>query len=778
MTVITFEQRLLNTPGISYPGFADSADRVREVHGRKTQLIDLHAKDLISITSVHGGESAFIVAVDEKGNSSGALLGIADQDHALDAEAILKNVDASEFDNWVGRTNISTADLAFCRLFASDTEAGTTITLQAQTRCEVWILVPVMPEFVSEGGGNTVSIKWAPRIDDDQASLPTALAKVDREFTVPRATATAYEVKRGEYIQIIDVEGRQCSDFIAFSKAALEQGKERFIDSTTTRSMVGSAYPQPGLFDKFYDQDMQPLLAVVQDTVGRHDTFALACTARGYETRGFPGHINCSDNISHAVKPYGVQARPAWPAVNLFFNTWITPHDNHLQSDEAWSRPGDYVVMQALTDLLCVSTACPDDIDPINGWNPTDIHVRVYSANANIPKSVAHRPYPESDSIMTENSAFHSRTAELAKSFQVARDLWLPSSYDASGAIEEYWACREKVTVQDMSSLRKFDVMGPDAERLLQLCLSKNVAKLSVNRGLYALMLADTGAVMDDGTLFRLAPELFRWCCGSDQSGKQLRKIAEENQLKVWVKSIWSAMPNLAVQGPKSRDLLSKILFTDEHHPDLANVKWFGFTIGRLFDREGATMMVTRTGFTGELGYEIFCHHNNATEIWDAIMQAGEEFGIMPMGSDALAMIRIEAGLMIAGAEFTPDVDALEAGLDFAIDLDKSEFVGLPAILRNKTAQRRKLVGLHLMSGEVPVHGDPIYVGQQQIGVVTSATYSPMLEKPIAMARVAIEHCEQGSVLEIGKLDGQMKRLSAHVVSIPFFDPRRERARV
>jgi len=104
---------------------------------------------------------------------------------------------------------------------------------------------------------------------------------------------------------------------------SLNDGLERYIDSTATRSMIRGAYPIPGLFDKFYDQDLRPLLKLKQDTVGRHDTFALACTARGYEERGFFGHLNCSDNISHAYSPYGIAQRPAWPAINFFFNSWI-----------------------------------------------------------------------------------------------------------------------------------------------------------------------------------------------------------------------------------------------------------------------------------------------------------------------------------------------------------------------------------------------------------------------------------------------------------------------
>ncbi len=544
-----------------------------------------------------------------------------------------------------------------------------------------------------------------------------------------------------------------------------------------TRTLAGGAYPLPGLYDKFYDQDMRPLLAVVQDTVGRHDTFALACTARGYEERGYPGHVNCSDNISDALDPYGVSRKAAWPAINFFFNSWILPGDNRLRSDEAWSRPGDHVVMQALDDLVCVSTACPDDVDPINGWNPTDIHVRVYRPEKPIRRAVAHRPFAENEAVMTAQSAFHERTSELTHSFHVARDLWLPTSYEATRAIEEYWACREAVTVQDMSSLRKYDIAGPDAERLLDLCLSRDVTRLSMNRGTYALMTTASGGVIDDGTLFRLEPESFRWCCGTEESARQLKTVAEDRGYKAWIRSHWSSMPNLAVQGPHSRELLSRIVFTQPAHPKLENLKWFGFTIARIQDREGQPFMLTRTGFTGELGYEIFCNQADAVAIWDAVMTAGEDLGVIPMGSEALEMLRIEAGLMVSGSEFGPDVDAFEAGLGFAVDLNKDDFIGREALVRNSRSPRKKTVGLVLEGSESPSHGDPVFDGHIPVGVVTSATPSPTLKRPIALARLNIEQSQTGQVLEVGRLDGRMKRLSATVCDVPFYDPKRERVR-
>ena len=269
-------------------------------------------------------------------------------------------------------------------------------------------------------------------------------------------------------MQVIDVQGQQCSDFMAFRTDGLMKGLEQRIDSTVTRTLVSGAYPTPGMFDKFYDSEMCPLLNVVQDTVGRHDTFALACTARGYEERGFPGHINCSDNISNAIESYGVKRRNAWPAVNFFFNSWIDHSDNHIQSEESWSRAGDYIALKAMDDLVCVSTACPDDIDPINGWNPTDIHIRIYKSDEPIKRSIGYREKENAILSISEESAFQGCTEKLTQQFASARDLWAPISYPSLGTLGEYWACRNNVTLQDMSGLRKYDIVGPDAEKLLQ----------------------------------------------------------------------------------------------------------------------------------------------------------------------------------------------------------------------------------------------------------------------------------------------------------------------
>ena len=759
-----------------YRGLRESGRNRIEVLWGEAGRIHAPAHSVVSVTNIDGATPCWVSALaeDERNFSTSAI--------ELPAGAGTRP-DSGAFDSRMMTALASNRDACLesgsaYRLFDGTTRPGEVFVTRMRRTAELFVFMETSDAFVASGGGGRFAVEVRPLANScpDQF-LPEPLGKIVDEIRVERCTARAYELRKGQFVQIIDVEGQQCSDFMAMRSDGLDDGIERYIDSTVSRTMARSAYPTPGLHDKFYDQDIRPLLAVRQDTVGRHDTFALACTSRGYEERGFPGHVNCSDNISAVFTPYGIRPRKAWPAINFFFNSWINWEEHGISTDEAWSRPGDYVLLHALTDLVCVSTACPDDVDPINGWNPTDVHVRICEEESPISHSVAWRSQPEDSAKMTRHSPFHPRTSGLTSSYQAARDLWMPTRYDATGAVEEYWACRNAATLQDMSGLRKFDIVGPDSEELLQACLTRDISKLSLHRGLYALVCDERGSVLDDGTLFRLEQTAFRWCCGSDDSALHLREQAERSGLNARILSLGHKLSNLAIQGPRSRDILRDVVFTQPTRPSLDNLKWFGFTIARLNDRDGPVFMLSRTGFTGELGYEIFCDENDALDIWDGLMSAGERYGLAPMGGEALSMLRLEAGLMIAGAEFGPDSDAMESGLGFAVDFGKGDFIGRAALERNAAAPRRKLVGLVCSGNEAPLHGDGVFVGRERVGIVTSACYSPRMGRSIAMARLAVENAARGSRLEVGKLDGHMKRLSCTVADLPFIDPERKKPR-
>jgi aminomethyltransferase len=542
---------------------------------------------------------------------------------------------------------------------------------------------------------------------------------------------------------------------------------------------MGNAYPQPGLYGKFYDPDAQPLVDIVRDTVGRHDTFGLACNAKYYEDMGYPGHVNCTDNFNAQLGGYGIAPRAGWPALNLFYNTDFDA-DHQLVFDEPWSRPGDYVLMRAATDLVCASSACPDDIDPANAWVPTDVHVRVYDARRTFSMAIAHRVTPESEATLTRDTGFAPKIKALTRQLTEYRGYWLPSSFDNRGPTEEYWACRERAAVMDLSPLRKFEVLGPDAEALLQATLTRNIRKLSHGQVVYSAMCNETGGMIDDCTVFRLGDTNFRFVGGDEYDGVWLREQAARLGLdRVWVKNSTDQLHNIAVQGPASRELLSSIIWTPGTQTAFTDLTWFRFAIGRIGDHNGIPLLISRTGYSGELGYELWVHPSDAPALWDAVLAAGEPHGLVPLGLEALDMLRIEAGLVFAGYDFDDQVDPFEAGIGFTVPLKTKEddFVGREALLARKAHPQRTLVGLELAGNEPAAHGDCVHVGRSQVGVVTSATRSPVLRKNIALCRLAVQYAELGTQVEVGKLDGHQKRIPATVVRFPFYDPDKTKPR-
>src|SRR5690606_5875364 len=271
------------------------------------------------------------------------------------------------------------------------------------------------------------------------------------------------------------------------------------------------------------------------------------------------------------------------------------------------------------------------------------------------------------------------------------------------------------------------------------------------------------GGMIDDGTLFRLGPDNFRWIGGDAYGGRWLREQAAALGLRAWVRSSTDQLHNVAVQGPLSRDILKQVVWTPPAQPTLEELGWFRFLVGRIGGFDGAPIVVSRTGYTGELGYEVFCHPKDAVTVFDAIWQAGEPHGLTPFGLEALDMVRIEAGLVFAGYEFCDQTDPFEAGIGFTVPLrtKTDDFIGREALVRRSEHPQRKLVGLDIDANDAVGHGDCVHVGRAQVGVVTSAMRSPLLGRTIALARVDVIHADIGTEVEVGKLDGHQKRLPA-----------------
>ncbi len=417
--------------------------------------------DRITVTDVDGGQPAEVTVLGPDGADAPEAIGAVADAPATVLRSLLTSsaTGATEVIGDLAARGLNPTEAMAVRLFDAWGPAGAATTFVADRTVVLVVAAPAGRLVDGDPPPSDLLVevrRTTPRLHE-QMELPPPLAEPRLDLRIDRSTALSYEVREGEYVQIIDVEGRQCSDFLAFHRRKLEdQDLERGLDATVTRTLMGTAYPTPGLWGKFYDADMDALVEVVRDTVGRHDTFALACNAKYYEDMGYPGHVNCTDNFNEALVPFEIRRRPGWPALNLFFNTSFSA-DNVLVSDEPWSRPGDYVLLRAMTDLVCASSACPDDIDPANGWDPTDVHVRVYAPDERFSAAIAHRVTPTSPPRLTTDTGFRPRWGELTRNITEYAGYWLPNRFDGEGAIAEYWACREKAAVMDLSPLRKFE---------------------------------------------------------------------------------------------------------------------------------------------------------------------------------------------------------------------------------------------------------------------------------------------------------------------------------
>ncbi|MEP6893430.1 MAG: DUF1989 domain-containing protein [Gaiellaceae bacterium] len=771
-------------PRLLVPGLVpvDPSRETYRVRRGSATVVALEPDDRLTVRDLAGGQRGEITVFAPGGGEDYSAIGASPDGIAT----VLRSLAGSSADD--ARAIVSAlashgadpSGAAAVELFGPSSEPGSEATFRADRPGVVVVGAPDGTPVVEGGVPGSdlqLEVRRATPHSDLEPTLPEPLAEPRLDFQIDRATALAYEVKAGEYIQVIDVRGRQCSDFLAFHAGKLQDGRERGLDSTTTRSLMGNAYPQPGLHGKFYDQDQEPLVEVVRDTVGRHDTFGLACTAKYYEDMGYFGHVNCSENFNRQLTPYTIEPRKGWPALNLFFNTSFD-RNNLLITDEPWSRPGDYVLFRAFSDLVCLSSACPDDIDAANAWNPTEVHVRVYPAKERFSTAIAHRVTPDADAKLTKESGFHPRTSQLTSRFVDYNGYWLPTSYDNLGAVAEYWACREKAAVMDLSPLRKVEILGPDAEALLQATMTRDIRRLADGQVVYTAVCNDAGGMIDDGTVFRLGADNFRFIGASDYDGVWLREQAKRLELRAWVKDSTDDLHNISIQGPASRDILSQIVWTAPAQTPFAELRWFRFSVARLGGPQGIPLIASRTGYSGELGYELFCHPKDAPAVWDAVLEAGSPSGLVPLGLEALDMLRIEAGLVFAGYEFDDQTDPFEAGIGFTVTAGKEDdFVGKEALAERREHRQRGLVGLELEGNETAGHGDCVHVGRPQVGVVTSGTRSPVLKKNVALCRMNVRYAELGTEVEVGKLDGHQKRIPATVVRFPFYDPDKTRPR-
>jgi aminomethyltransferase len=391
-------------------------------------------------------------------------------------------------------------------------------------------------------------------------------------------------------------------------------------------------------------------------------------------------------------------------------------------------------------------------------------------------------------------TAVHERTLRLCESLSFRE--W--SGYYAVSVYEthhehEYNAIRNSAALIDLSPLFKYLVTGTDAARLLDRVISRDVRKLAVGQVFYAAWCDERGKVIDDGTVQRLGETVYRMTA-ADPNLRWLRQNAAG--MDVSIEDVSDRVAALALQGPTSGKLLKAIA-----DADIENLRYFRVTRGGI---AGVPVEISRTGYTGDLGFEIWIPWNEAVKVWDALMDGGRRFDIHPVGMIALDVARIEAGLILIEVDYVSSRKALiedqkytpfEIGLGRLVHLDKDHFVGRSALVEeSRRGPRRRLVGLEIdwtdvekrfeesgLSPQVPGTASrvavPVYDGRGQVGKATSTTWSPVLKKMIALASVTPSHAENGTSLSMElTVEAVRKTVGATVVALPFFNPPRKTA--
>jgi aminomethyltransferase len=394
-------------------------------------------------------------------------------------------------------------------------------------------------------------------------------------------------------------------------------------------------------------------------------------------------------------------------------------------------------------------------------------------------------------------TAFHARTFGLNQ-----KHVWEDwSGYFAASTYAdyhdiEYNAIREAVAAIDVSPLFKYIVSGPDAVRLIDRVITRDATRLQVNQVYYTPWCDERGKVVDDGTLTRLDESTYRWTAAEPN----LRWFdMNATGLDVRIEDVSEELAALALQGPRSRDLLEAV--TGEDWSEVNYYRRRPTRIGR-FDVD-----VTRTGYTGDLGYELWVAPDRAIDLWDVLFDVGGAYGIRPVGTRGMDVARVEAGLILIDVEYVgvrkaisaeQEYSPFEIGLGRLVNLkpDSADYVG-KAALRAEDAgggPSRRLVGLeydwegierayaaHALPAtllpEVTAEPVPLYRNRRRVGKVTSSTWSPLLKRMIALASVGKEHAEPGTVLETEwTVEGYRHRIRAKVVPLPFLDLPRKRA--
>ena len=395
---------------------------------------------------------------------------------------------------------------------------------------------------------------------------------------------------------------------------------------------------------------------------------------------------------------------------------------------------------------------------------------------------------------MPIGTAFHERTFPLcySLSYREWSGYYTPSVYEMHHE-HEYNAIRNAAAAIDISPLYKYLITGKDATKFVNRVITRDVNKVKPGQVIYACWCDEQGKVIDDGTVTRLTESSYRWTA-ADAS---LRWFHQNSiGMDVQIEDISEKTAALALQGPTSASLLKAVA-----EADIANLKYFRYTSGKI---AGVPVDISRTGYTGDLGYELWIPWNDAVKVWDALMAKGTAFDLHPAGMLALDIARVEAGLLLIEVDYSSSKKALiesqkyspyELGFGKMVHLEKENFIGRTALARDqKEGVPRQFVGLEVSwpdveklfddaglapqtpatASRVPV---PLFYGGKQVGKATTTSWSPLLKKMLALGSVKTECAQIGTKLQLElTVEAVRHTVTATVVKIPFYNPARKTA--
>lgn len=334
----------------------------------------------------------------------------------------------------------------------------------------------------------------------------------------------------------------------------------------------------------------------------------------------------------------------------------------------------------------------------------------------------------------------------------------MPVQY--SGILDEHRAVRSRVGLFDVSHMGEIDVQGPDALKLVNKVITNDAKKLKIKQTLYSPMCYDNGGVVDDLLIYKLADDHYFLVVNASNIDKDFQWFVQNAQgLDVKVINLSNQFAQLAVQGPKAEAVLKKL--TDY---DLASIKYYWFAFTRV---DGVDCLISRTGYTGEDGFEIYVKPEFVGQLWERILTAGKAEGILPIGLGARDTLRFEARLPLYGQELSPEITPFEAGLSNFVKLDKADFNGKQALVKQQQEWlTRRLVGFEMIERGIPRSHYPITADGQEIGWVSTGSYSPTLDKNIGLGFVNPRFAPLGTEIEV-VIRG--KGIKAKVVPTPFY---------